>query len=381
MQGILSHALIFWLIVLALVPQVSASAVSAAVKIKAFEQAFQNGRESYGTIEERMQLYRVPGVSIAVIENGQLAWAKGYGVKETGTEDRVDTNTVFSVGSVSKVGAATITLRLVEAGLLDLDKDINTLLTRWQVPQNKFTAKTPVTLRHILSHTAGFSVHGFGDFQPGQKLPTTLDTLLGRSPAKHKAVEVLFEPGSYFRYSGGGTTVAQLIVEEKSEMNFEDAANKWLFHPLTMSRSSYENPLPASHGNIAKAHDGGGRLRAKPRGWEAMPEKAASGLWTTPTDLSKMMIALMAAYQGRDTEFLSQALVQNMMSRQANSEFGLGPTIRGETFSHGGSNDSYKALMQGNLANGSGFVILTNSASGRRMIQEIAKVMQQLGLG
>ena len=348
-------------------------------RINDFEMAFTNGKTVFKTIEERMSLHRVPGMSIAVIKNGQLHWAKGYGLQQANSDDFVDTDTVFSVGSISKVVTAAITLRLVGKNILDLDTDVNNYLTRWKIVENKYTAKQAVTLRHILSHTAGFNIHGFADFQPDEKLPTVIETLSGKSPAKHGPVKVGFVPGTNFKYSGGGITVEQLIIQEVTSKTFPDTAKHMVFNPLAMNRSTFLNPLPVSHGNIAKAHDKNGMPKALPRGWESMPEMAASGLWTTPGDLAKLLIKLMQAYQGKDAGFISNKLAIDMMSKANSSEFGLGPEISGiNLFSHGGANDSYNAFMMGNLQTGNAIVVLTNSVNGRRLCNEIIETMKQI---
>lgn len=331
------------------------------------------------TIEERMAHWKVPGMSIAVIRDGRLAWAKAYGVKQAGTNDRVDTQTMFSVGSVSKVGAAAVTLRMVDAGELDLDRDVNEYLTGWKLPPNVHMAIRPVTLRGILSHSAGLTVHGFPDFQPGESLPTVIDTLEGRAPAKTEPVRVFFTPGSRSSYSGGGITVEQLIIETAAGLHFTKAARKYLFDPLGMQRSTYENPIPDSRGNIAKAHDREGMPSALPRGWETMPEMAASGLWTTPSEYAKLVIALVDSYRGGKSTFLSAALARQMMTEVGRSPFGLGPQLDGQglerRFYHGGSNDSYKAWIEGYLFTGNGTVIMTNGARGSELIVEVTRAI------
>lgn len=183
---------------------------------------------------------------------------------------------------MSKVGAAATSLRLVDAGRIELDRDVGDVLTRWTIPANEFSTVEKPTLRRLLSHTAGFTVHGFADFQPGEELPTVEDILAGRPPAKNPPVVIDFTPGSQWRYSGGGITVEQLVIEEVTGMAFSDAAREWVFEPLGMTRSTYVNPIPASHGNIARAHGPDGEPRALPRGWEAMPEIAASGSGPPP---------------------------------------------------------------------------------------------------
>ena len=288
----------------------------------------------------------------------------------------IDTDSVFSVGSVSKIANAALILRLVVEGKVDLDTDVNTYLKSWKVESNRYSRERKVTLRMILAHTAGFSQHGFGDFYPGEQLPNALQTLNGEYPAKHGPVELMFTPGTEMDYSGGGTTVSQVLVEDVTGMKYEEAAQKFVFNPLGMTRSTFANPLPASHGNIAKAHDGDGNPTALPRGYEAMPEMAASGLWTTANDLAKLVIAFQKSLQ-TDNGFIPKELAQDMMTRVNNSWHGLGPRINGEgqnkVFHHGGANNSYKAWIEGHLATGTGIVVLTNGRNGHRLYSEIRK--------
>lgn len=328
------------------------------------------------TIEDRIEENRVPGLAVAIIEDGEIVWTKGYGVKLAGGEDPIDTDTVFSVGSISKMANAAIILRLVAEGLVNLDTDVNEYLTSWKVPDNQYTRENKVTLRAILSHTAGFNQHGFRDFQPGEVLPNALQTLNGQSPATHDPITVMFTPGEKMDYSGGGVTVSQVLVEDVTGLSYPEAARKYLFEPLGMTRSTFINPLPASHGDIARAHDAQGAPTALPRGWEAMPEMAASGLWTSVNDLSRFILVLMESYHG-ESDFLPQALIEDMMTRVPNSWHGLGPRLNGEgqtrVFHHGGANDSYRARIEGHLNAGSGVVLLTNGLRGIELNREVRR--------
>lgn len=373
----------YWLLVLAVMAPLSFATQeqnpTPQQLIDQFETLFQDGRPTYGRIQERMKLHRVPGLSIAVIQNGKLAWTKGYGLLSANNHQPVTPDTVFSVGSVSKFVAAVLALRLVALNTMALDKNINTYLKDWKVAESSFTSQQPVTLRHILSHTAGFTVHGFQDFQPGERLPSTLEIVTGTHPAKNPPVIVNFVPGSKFRYSGGGTTVAQFAIEQVTEQSFSSAARQFVFKPLGMDRSTYQNPLPPSHGNIANAHNREGIPVALPRGWESMPEQAASGLWTSSLDLAKLMIMLIETHRGKRNDFLPIRLITDMMSPVHPSDFGLGPRLSPNgVFGHGGSNNSYKAQIRGNLNTGSGIVVLTNSASGRTIIEEVLNVYENL---
>ena len=334
------------------------------------------------TLRERMDYYGVPGISVAVLRNGEVGWARGFGAKLVGTEDLVDTATVFSVASLSKVAAAATTLRLVNAGLLDLDRDVMDYLTSWSIPENPYTTESPVTLRRLMSHTAGTTVHGFADFQPGEALPTTVQILEGSGPAKNSPVVVSDEPGTIYRYSGGGTTIQQLVIEDVTGSPLANAAVEWVFDPLGLSRSSFVNPLPAGHGNIARAHDDRGRPTALPRGWEAMPEAAASGLWTSPSDYSRIVIALRNSWLGTPSSYISHDLGQDVMTKVRPGNFGLGPYLGGDGrsryFSHGGSNESYKSYFRVFLESGHGAVVFTNGAGGSELVEEIIEALERI---
>jgi CubicO group peptidase (beta-lactamase class C family) len=336
-------------------------------------------RDQHWTLAEGMARARVPGISIAVIRHGELAWARAYGLKSAGSAERIDVETAFSVGSLSKVGTAALALKLADTGVIDPDRDVNGYLRRWKIPANGYTAIRPVTLSGILSHSAGLTLDGFPDFQPGDTLPSVLDTLDGSGSSKTEAVRVFYTPGSQTSYSGGGTTVAQLLIEDVTGKSFTDVAREQLFTPLGMERSTYEQPLPESFGNIARAHDKHGKPTALPRGWEAMPETAASGLWSTPSDYARMLVALIRSYQGQGGSFLGAPLARRMMTETGRSKVGLGPFMEGRgaarRFFHTGSNDSYKAWMEGHLATGDGLVIFTNGANGFHLIPEVRRAV------
>ncbi|MBE1300695.1 MAG: serine hydrolase [Alteromonadaceae bacterium] len=356
-------------------------------RIVAFERALidlykrsDNDPKRWG-IEQRMAHYNIPGMALAIIENNQVIWAAGYGNRMAKSATPVDTSTLFSVGSVSKMVNAALILKLVEEGTLALNRDVNRYLTSWQIPPSRHTRKNKVTLSQILSHTAGFNVHGFADFMPGQELPSIIDTLNGDYPARHGRVRVVFTPGSEMDYSGGGIQVSQLIATDMKKQTYEQLAQSYVFQPLGMSRSTFQNPLPATMGNIANAHDDDGEPSAKPRGWEAMPEMAASGLWTTADDLAKFVIALLDTYQAK-SDYYSQATIQQMMRRQPNSWYGLGPRLNGSgeslVFHHGGANQSYRAWIEGHLNTGNGIVILTNGTNGHLLNRELRNAAEDI---
>ena len=358
------------------------SLASSDPRIKAFETGLvdrmMRGKQDakLWSIAERLAAHEVPGVGVAIIEKGKVIWSKGYGTRLNGKDMPINSQTVFSVGSVSKMVNAALILRLVAEGTLDLDKDVNHYLKSWKVPANGYSKKNKVTLRTILSHTAGFNQHGFRDFQPHEKLPTAIETLNGLSPAKHSAVRLMFVPGQEMDYSGGGITVSQVLVEDVTGLSYQQAAQKYVFEPLGMTRSTFANPLPASHGNIARAHDEEGKPSALPRGWESIPEMAASGLWTCADDLAAFNIALINSIN-TDSGFLPKTIAGDMMIRVTNSWHGLGPRLNGKgktrVFHHGGANESYRAWIEGHPNSGSGIVVLTNGSDGHWIYSELRK--------
>ena len=329
-----------------------------------------SGNTSRFTLADRMERYGVPGVAIAVLKDGKILHAGGFGVLQAGGQDPVNADTLFSVGSVSKVATATLLLKMQAEGLIDVDTDIRQYLQTWQLPESD----TPITLRMILSHTAGFNIHGFGDFLPGADLPSVYDTLNGTGPATHGRVRFVDEPGTRYRYSGGGYTIAQLVASDVSGENFPALADEKLFTPLGMNRSSFVNPLPESLGNIAKAHNRRGQPQALPRGYEAMPEMGASGLWTSANELGTMVAALIESYRSNDG-FLPQPIAADMMTKVSPSEHGIGPRLEGSgvvrMFHHGGANNSYRAWIEGHLVTGNGLVVLTNGTDGDDLFVEI----------
>ena len=356
---------------------------SLALRMERFESGLRPALRVRGQapvrwgLKERMAHYGVPGVSVAIIDDGEIVAAKGFGLTRAGRDEPVDDRTVFSVGSVSKLGTALAAHALVREGVFDLDTDVNQYLKGWKIKPDPLAAGKAVTLRGLMSHTAGLNVHGFDDFLPEEPLPTVLEVLEGKGAAKSPPLMFIHAPGSVSDYSGGGTTVTGLAIADQTSMDFHEAAQTYLFQPLGMSRSTYEQPLPASHGNIAHAHDAEGQPNAEPRGWHSFPETAASGLWTTPTDTALMLIALRDSYHGEAGAFLSREHAQDVLTEVGPSRVGLGPFLRGSgatrRFGHEGSNESYKALAYLYLDSGKGAVIFTNGARGAALYGEMLR--------
>ncbi len=295
------------------------------------------------TLEERMRHYKVPGVSVAVIKDFKVEWARGYGVKDVETKEPVTERTLFQAGSISKPVAAMAALKKVEQGRLSLDEDVNRRLVSWKLPDNEFTAKKKVTLANLLSHTAGLTVHGFPGYAAGEQLPTVPQVLDGAAPANTAPVRVNLEPGTKFRYSGGGTTVMQLALTETLRKPFPEIAREAVLAPIGMTDSTYEQPLPpdwlkrAATGHRAGGFPVEGKLHV-------YPEMAAAGLWTTPTDLAKFGIEVQLSLQGKSNKVLSKAMTERMVTPFIEGAPGLGffPEKRGASnfiFGHNGADE------------------------------------------
>lgn len=345
---------------------------SASVERHLSATVVLKGRENprYSLVD-RMKTYRVPGVSIAVIHRNQIAWAKGYGVADRSTGKAVEPGTLFQAGSISKPVAAAGALKLAESGKLSLDENVNVKLRSWKVPDNEFTTEEKVTIRRLVSHTAGLTVHGFPGYAAANPIPTLVQVLDGARPANTPPVRVNATPGSIWRYSGGGYTILQLLMQDVSGESFPVLLRRLVLAPLGMSLSSYEQPLARTNRNLAAT---GYNAAGQPidGNYHTYPEMAAAGLWTTPSDLALFAIELQAAREGRSAKVLSQATVNEMMKVQKGNwglGFGIKPTPV-KWFFHGGADEGFRAELIASF-DGEGIVVMTNSDNGAGLAKEL----------
>ncbi len=321
----------------------------------------------------------IPGVSIAIIEKGEIVKAKGYGFREKDGTTMVTADTLFQAGSVSKPVAALGALKLIEDGRLDLDSDVNRWLKQWRVPENEFTKDEKVTLRRILSHSAGLTVHGFPGYPTSSPLPTTIQILDGIKPANTKAILCDVKPGSVWRYSGGGYTVMQQMMAEVTGRPFVDFMKETVLTPLKMTASTYEQPLPNDRVSFAASgyySDG----KAVKGNWHVYPEMAAAGLWSTPTDLARFAISIQQAANGKSNPIISQSMTREMLTAQKNN-FGLGLFLEGSgdsrRFSHGGRDEGFDTYMVACIESGQGFVVMINKNDDTGALKRIIKAVSK----
>lgn len=333
------------------------------------------------SITERMKFYKVPALSVAVIKDFKVDWARAYGVKDLETNEPATTETLFQAGSISKSVNAMVVMKKVEQGKLSLDEDINTKLTSWKLPDNQFTAKKKVTLRNLLSHTAGTTVHGFPGYAITEKLPTLPQVLDGASPANTAAVRVDMEPGTQFRYSGGGTTITQLALTEIEKKPYPEIARETVLAPLGMRDSTYDQPLSTEWRKKAATgyRSNGSEVEGK---IHIYPEMAAAGLWTTPTDLAKFAIEVQLSLAGRSNKVLSKQSVDTMTTSFM-EDVGLGFFIEKHGnalyFGHGGADEGFRAELLVSRDKGYGVAVMVNSDNGQILREVIRGVAREYG--
>jgi CubicO group peptidase (beta-lactamase class C family) len=342
-------------------------------RIAAAQSPNRQGWDPY-SLPELMERFGVPGVSIAVIKDLQVHWSKGYGQADGTTKSPVTPETMFQAASISKPVTAFAVMRLVEAGKLSLDEDVNRYLKSWKVPDNEFTRGRPVTLRALLSHTSGTGDgFGFPGYHPSATLPTLMQVLNGDKPSNVGRVFWERPPFTAFKYSGGGTVIVQQLLIDVLGKPFHDIMRELVLDPVGMKNSTFEQPLPAQRdASAARAHNGRGReMDAK---WHVYPEQAPAGLWTTPTDLAKLAIELQKALRG-ESKVLTRAAAQEMVTPVGIGPYAVGFGIErrneGWYFGHGGSNWGFQCNLLAHRLKGYGYAVMTNSDSGGRLNTEI----------
>lgn len=358
-----------------------ATSPEVAAEIRRIENDLQppipvEGQEGW-TMADRMKRWNVEGVSVAVIEDSEVRWAKAWGLADREEAKAVTTETLFQAGSISKPVAAAGALRLVEEGKLDLDTPINTYLTDWKLPDNDLTRREPVTLRRLMSHTAGTTIHGFPGYAPWDEVPTVPQVLDGAPPANTGPVRVDLLPGSTVRYSGGGVTIEQLAMTDVTGETFPELLHRLVLGPAGMTHSTYENPLPADR--LPEAAAGYRRNGAPvPGKRHTYPEMAAAGLWTTPTDLAKFAIAIQNSLHGARGAILDSATAWSMVT-PVKDQAGLGFFMQhldgAVYFGHNGADEGFQALLIASRDGGYGAAVMANSDNGIALADEIVRAI------
>lgn len=323
-------------------------------------------------LQERMAYHNVPGVSIAKVKGGKIHWVKSYGVQDANTKIEIDNNTIFQAASVTKPITALAVLKLMQEGKLDLDADVNSYLKRWKVSNNEFTQNEKVTVRRLLTHTAGLNIHGYDGYRQSEGFPSAIEVLNGEGNSRRAMVEET--PGQRWRYSGAGYVILQLLIEDVSGQPFQQYMKNEILRPLGMNNSSYQQPLDASiQTNVSSAHDPRGEVI--PGKWNNYPEMGPGGLWSTATDIAKYCMEIQKIYTERGEGILSKETIELMFTKHSERDWGLGPKIEGDEeslrFRHDGKNEGFIAEFVAFANNGEAVVVMTNGDRGNRIAREI----------
>jgi CubicO group peptidase (beta-lactamase class C family) len=331
------------------------------------------------TVQQRMVALGIKGMSVAVFDEGKIIWTRGYGLRNE--YDAVDSATVFQAASISKPVTSMAIFRLVEKGLLSLDADVNQYLKRWKIPQSEWTAQEKVTLRKIISHMAGLTVHGFAGYRPQDSLPNLTQILDGSPPANSQPVRVYLLPGSKESYSGGGFTILQLLIEEITGKPFGDAMKELILSPAGMKRSQFSIQLPGEmQSNAAMGYFSSGKMVDGE--YRRHPEQAAAGLWTTPSDLARFMLAVGNSYRGQGlTTILSTSTAQEIMQKiPGGGGLGFGVDRRGDSlrYRHSGGNEGFSCYAVAFANRGRGVIVMTNSNNGTALMREYLRSVSKV---
>jgi len=338
-------------------------------KIKSFEDnllSWDKTKTKKWTLKERMAFYNMNAVSIAVIKNYKVEWTKAYGYADVAENRKATSQTLFQAASISKSINSLGQLKLVEQGKLGLEDDINDYLKTWKFPYDSLSKGKKISIANLLSHKAGLSVHGFGGYQKGTELPTIIQILDGQKPANSPAVRSVFEPNLKFQYSGGGTTISQLILENITGEKYEDYMWKNVLTPLGMNESSYNQPPSQDKEKLlATAYNNGKEVKGK---YHIYPEKAAAGLWTNPNDLAKYIIETQLSLLGKSNKVLSK----EMSVKRIENNYGvfLNDFKGTKYFAHSGGNEGFVCYYIGSVEDGNGLVVMTNG-NNFKLIDEI----------
>jgi CubicO group peptidase (beta-lactamase class C family) len=336
-------------------------------------------------VPSSLEEHNVPGAALSLVLDGKVTWSAGYGLADRTQHIPVTADTVFQVASISKSVTSWGVMRLVERGLLDLDAPVEQYLTRWHFPPSDYNA-SGVTIRRLLSHTAGLSVGGYPGYLPDQKLPSLEDSLSG-SNRRAGEVRIAMEPGAQWSYSGGGYTLLQLIVEEATGEAFSSYMQREVLGPLGMVHSSFEwraDLRPAT----AVGYSASGS--AFPN--YLFTEQAAAGLYTTAPDLGRFVAANMPGPNGEPAgrgvltpDTLALMFTPAVQLQGPGEAWGLGYNLLALTdgsalIKHGGSNAGWRAFFEAVPDWGEGIVVLTNGENGMSLIEDVVSaVADQLG--
>lgn len=308
----------------------------------------------------------VPGVAVAVIRDGKVAWIQSIGYADLASKKPVASETIFNIGSISKLISAWGFMQLTEKDLVKLDDPVDQYLTRWHLPESEFNL-SKVTLRRILSHTAGLSVHGYGGSDQGIPLLSLEESLNGKTKRNGETVHLISEPGTKWDYSGGGYTLAQLLLEERTNQSFATYMKNNIFLPLGMKHTNYEWTAEMMATSATAYDENGNPIKNR-----IFTEKAAAGLQTTIEDLAHFAELSINRNPKQLNKVLKPETIKLMetpvLPSSNEDESGLGYRFMNyegfRTIGHTGENVGWSAALFLDLPTKSGIIVLCNGSNG-----------------
>ncbi|WP_411084004.1 non-ribosomal peptide synthetase [Streptomyces sp. cmx-18-6] len=328
--------------------------------------AVAGGRTAAPDVAGAMEAHRIPGAAVALLKDGHVVGVQAYGVRSADIGAPVTLRTRFQAGSISKHVTAFAALRLVDRGVLALDADVDGYLAGRRAP--RAAGGGPLTLRHLLSNTAGLSQTPATWWRPGEAMPKLSGIL--------DDVWAEYEPGALFRKAGSQWAMVEQVLTDVTGQDFPELAADLVFRPLGMRDSSFLAPEePHAPGrDVATGHDQHGRALLD--GYRVRPVLAGSGLWASPADLAQLAVEIRQAHLGF-SELLSARTAAVMLAEAfPGSFYGLGTVVDGSMadpeFGHGGQTAGFRALVSLRLRSGNGCVVLTNSDNGKHAHKAVA---------
>lgn len=363
-----------WLLAGAQLPAGPASAADFTSNLRRSIAIAGHENERF-SLAERMRHYRVPAVSVAVVQGCRIIEARAFGA--AAPSRRATTHTLFQAGSISKTFTAVAALRLVEQGFLSLDGDVRPRLTSWRLPDSPLLEGRSVTLRGLLSHTAGINQEGGLGYARQAPLPTLADILEGRPPANTPRIRVVSAPGAEWRYSGGGYYITQALMQDATGQPYAQLLRRLIFRPLGLRDSSFAQPLDRWRAPLA-AQAAGSDGAPLEGGWRVNPELAAGGLWTTPGDMARLLIAMARSVRGQRGAILGPEAARQLMTRGL-GHWGLGVDLGAATdtrhFGHTGHNIGFVSEFVMYPDTCQGAVVMTSADQGGWLAAEVLRAI------
>ncbi len=335
--------------------------------------------ESFSSITDKMEEYKIPAISLAVITQGEIAWSEIYQNANFPQQINLDSTCIFQAASLAKPVTFLAALRMHAAGKIDLDKNIQDYLKEFVIPKGKQTADNPVTFRNIFSHTSGISPGGYQGYDRSVMIPSDLDIVRGNDEVNSTAIEVVAPPNEMLAYSGGGYTLAELALQDIFNDEFSNIMKEWVLEPAGMKNSEFTQPLPASDTmKVAKGYTQSGEVIEG--GWRNHPEQAAAGLWSNSIDMAKFMVEIYKAYQGEPSIF-SESDMKSILSHERDGHvygFIVNRSDNDISLTHYGGNAGFRTGMTISLTSGNGLVYLINSDNGGALGNELLLSASQI---